>query len=259
MNHLPPDTPRMDQPTDTTPDAHARVWALIPWLVNGRADAADRAVAEQHLLRCAECRAELAAQQRLRQGVQDHLPAAAAGLDAERGLQRLLGRLDQLPLEQDGADPARATPGARPRVAEAGVSGLPAQAAAAAPRRAGRLHAALAAAVVAQAVGLALLSLQLMRSDDAPYRTLSQPTAAAAAPAAYRVAPDPALPMQQWQALLDDTQLRVVDGPNAAGAYALAPRAAASAAASDAASAAVLARLRADPGVRLAEALGPAP
>jgi hypothetical protein len=256
MNHLPPDTPRMDQPTDTTPDAHARVWALIPWLANGRADAADRAVAEPHLLRCAECRAELAAQQRLRQGVQDHLPAAAAGLDAERGLQRLLGRLDQLPLEQDGADPAHA---ARPRVAAGGASSVPAEAAAPAPRRFGRLHSALAAAVVAQAVGLALLSLQLMRSDDAPYRTLSQPAAAAAAPAAYRVAPDPALPMQQWQALLDDTQLRVVDGPNAAGAYALAPRAAASATASDAASAAVLARLRANPGVRLAEALELAP
>jgi hypothetical protein len=258
MNHLPPDTPRMDQPSDITPDAHARAWALIPWLVNGRADAADRAAAEQHLLHCAECRAELAAQQRLRQGVQDHLPAPAAGLDAERGLQRLLGRLDQLPLEQDGADPAQATPAARPRLADAGASGAPAHAAAA-PRRTGRLHTALAAAVVAQAVGLALLSLQLMRSDDAPYRTLSQPGAVAAAPAAYRVAPDPALPMQQWQALLDDTQLRVVDGPNAAGAYALAPRAAASATASDAASAAVLARLRADPGVRLAEALGPAP
>ena len=257
MNHLPPDTSRMDLLHDATPDAHARAWALIPWLVNGRADAAERAAAERHLHGCAECRTELAAQQRLRQGVQDHLPAPAAGLDAERGLQRLLGRLDQLPLEQDGADAAPSMAAARPRLADAGAAGLPGQAAAAAPRRTGRLHTALAAAVVAQAVGLALLSLQLMRSDDAPYRTLSQPPASAPALAAYRVLPDPALPMQQWQALLEATQLRVVDGPNAAGAYALAPRASASGAAP--ASAAVLARLRTAPGVRLAEALGPAP
>ena len=30
-------------------DAHARTWALIPWLVNGRADPAQRAAAEAHL------------------------------------------------------------------------------------------------------------------------------------------------------------------------------------------------------------------
>jgi hypothetical protein len=219
-------------------EAHARAWALIPWLVNGRADAAERAAVEQHLTRCAECRGELAVQQRLRQGLQDHLPPAAE-LDAERGLQRLLGRLDQLPADQETS--ASQVPNAL----------QPAPTAEPQRRRAGRLPAALAAAVVVQAVGLALLSLQLLRGDDAPYRTLSQPAASAPA-AGYRVVPDPGLPMAQWQALLDDTQLRVVDGPNAAGAYALAPRSTPPAAAP----ADVLARLRATPGVRLAEALG---
>lgn len=222
---------RLSEPAD----AHARTWALIPWLVNGRADDAQRAAAEGHLAHCADCRAELQAQQRLRRGLLADLPAPAADLDAERGLQRLLGRLDQLPVEQDLPTAAPPAP--------------------AAPARRARLPVALAAAVVVQAVGLALLSLQLLRTDDAAYRTLSQPAVAAPAEARYRVVPDPAWPMQQWQALLDETQLRVVDGPNAVGAYALAPRSArAPAPAAD-----VLARLRAAPGVRLAEALGPAP
>jgi hypothetical protein len=235
-DRLPPDDARHAE-------AHARAWALIPWLVNGRADAAERAAVEHLLAECAECRAELAVQQRLRQGLQDHLPPSAAALDAERGLQRLLGRLDQLPVDQE-ATAAAAPPSASPP--PAGTTAMP-------HGRGARLRTALAAAVVAQAIGLALLSLQLLRSDDAPYRTLSQPAVSVSASASYRVVPDPALPMRQWQALLDETQLRVVDGPNAAGAYALAPRATPPAAPS----AAVLARLRAAPGVRLAEALGP--
>jgi hypothetical protein len=244
--------------TGADAQAHARAWALIPWLVNGRADDVQRAEAELHLGQCSECRAELAAQQGLRRGVLDDVPPAAAALDAGRGLQRLLGRLDQLPVDQE-ASAAPLQPGAPFAPADTGAP----------RRRAGRLPTALAAAGVAQAVGLALLSLQLLRSDDAPYRTLSQGPSGVATPAAYRVLPDPALPMHQWQALLDETQLRVVDGPNAAGAYALAPRAAPAAAPASASasapvvgsatatSAAVLARLRAAPGVRLAEALGP--
>lgn len=229
-------------------DAHARTWALIPWLVNGRADDAQRAAAEHHLSGCADCRAELQAQQRLRRGLQDALPAAAAEVDAERGLQRLLGRLDQLPQAQDLPDVAPAL-----AAATGAAPASPAVAPAPAGRRA-RLPMALAAAVVVQAVGLALLSLQLLRGDDVAYRTLSQPAAAAPAEARYRVVPDPAWPLQQWHALLDETQLRVVDGPNAVGAYALAPRDGAAAPGAQ-----VLARLRAEPGMRLAEALGGAP
>ena len=249
-------------------DAHARTWALIPWLVNGRADHAQRAAAERHLAGCADCRAELQAQQRLRQGLQAALPAPAAELDAERGLQRLLGRLDQLPVAQDLPDALLAAPGRSPGPASAAPAPAPACAstsgsapesasspAALSRARRARLPMALAAAVVLQAVGLVVLSLQLPRSDDAPFRTLSQPAAAAPVEARYRVVPDPAWPLQRWQALLDETQLRVVDGPNAVGAYALAPRSAQSVAPS----AQVLARLRAAPGMRLAEALGPVP
>ncbi|NRF65833.1 zf-HC2 domain-containing protein [Aquincola sp. S2] len=208
------------------PAEHARTWALIPWLVNGRADARQRAAADHHLAGCADCRAELLAQQRLHQLVQRETPPAAAEVDAQAGLQRLLGRIDQLPEDQ---------------------------AVAPAPRRRAVLPVALAAAVIVQAIGLALLSLQLARQDDAPYATLSRAPAAAAGAATLRVVPDPALPLQQWQALLQDAGLRIVDGPNAAGAYALAPQDPAA----PAATAEQLARLRAAPGIRLAEALDP--
>ena len=44
------------------PDTHAEAWALLPWLANGRIQAADREWVEAHVQGCAECRAELAAQ-----------------------------------------------------------------------------------------------------------------------------------------------------------------------------------------------------
>ena len=44
---------------------HQETWGLLPWLANGRADAAQRDRAEAHLAECADCRAELAREQRL--------------------------------------------------------------------------------------------------------------------------------------------------------------------------------------------------
>jgi hypothetical protein len=225
---------RSGPPTGSGAAGHAETWALIPWLVNGRADAAQRARAEHHLAHCADCRAEQQAQQQLQRALSEEPPAPGADLDAERGLQRLLGRLDPWPVEPEGFAAAAAPAAAAPRP------------------RAGRLPMALAAAVLLQAIVLVVLGLQLRDTDDPAYRTLSQAPALAAGTARWRVVPDAALPMAQWQALLQDLGLRVVDGPNAVGAYALAPRAAA---ASTGDAAAVLARLRAAPGVRLAEAL----
>lgn len=205
-------------------DLHARTWALIPWLVNGRADAGQRADAEAHLAHCADCRAELDAQRRLQRAIaQDDAPVAG---EAEAGLQRLLSRLDQL--------------------SEQPLPSLPAPP----PRR--WLPAALAAAVVIQAIGLALLGWRAMDGDDARYAVLSTPPAAAAGAAAtLRVVPDPTMPLQQWQVLLQQHRLRIADGPNGAGAYALAPLDGAAPAAE------LLQQLRAAPGIRFAEAIAP--
>lgn len=228
-------------PTDPTAPAggaadHARVWALLPWLVNGSASAVQRADAQAHLAGCADCRAELQWQTELQAAFQQApLPLP----DAEAGLQKLLGRLDSNAEAGSGStDPAPVS------------AGRPAG---------GHATRWLAAAVVVQAVALGTLGLAGLaggRSGDAaPYRALSQ---APATPdqATLRVLPDAQLPLGQWQLLLQQQGLQVVEGPNTAGAYGLAP--VAGAAAGGAAVAAsgpgdTLARLRAHPGIRMAE------
>jgi hypothetical protein len=222
--HLPP-SPFAKGPADAvdSADDHARSWSLIPWLVNGRAEGEQRRRALAHLQHCAACRAEWQAQQDLARAVNAEETEAQAMPDAEAGLQRLLGRLDQVPL----ARPER--------------------------RGHGRLTQALAAAVVVQAVGLALLGFQLSRpSPPADYAALSQPASAAGpVTATVRLLPEGRLPLAEWQALLSTHGLVVVDGPNSAGAYGVAPRRAAA----GPSRAELLARLRAAPGILLAEPL----
>lgn len=219
---------------------HAQVWELLPWLVNGRAIDEQRALADQHLPHCADCRAELHAQAQLQQAVlQAPLPAADAAADVDAGLARLLGRIAEPAI--GSAEPLQAQP-------------LPGSG-----RRASRLPLLLAAAVVVQAVGLGLMSLHLLQGDKSGFRTLSQAPAASAA-ATLRVLPDAGMAMADWQALLQAQGLKVVDGPNSMGAYALAPQAAAGDAAQRASRTATqLAQLRATAGIRLAEPLGPMP
>ncbi len=205
-------------------DDHARSWALIPWLVNGRAAGDERRRALAHLQHCAACRAEWQAQQALAEAVRATEPEVSGLPAAEAGLARLMGRLDPVP---------------QPRPAR---------------RPVGRLPLALAAAVAVQSVGLVLLSLHLARQEPADYAALSQPAGAAAAAATLRIVPDGSMPLAQWHALLQTQGLVVVEGPNSAGAYGVAARraGAASAAGDDA----LLARLRATPGILLAEPLG---
>jgi hypothetical protein len=114
---------------------------------------------------------------------------------------------------------------------------------------------ALAATVLAQAIGLGVLSSQLFTANQTPtYRTLSDAPAPIAS-GAVRVVPDPNLPLAEWNALLRTLQLQVVGGPNGMGAYIVAP------AAPDAADQAsqIVQQLRAAPGVRLAEPISPTP
>ncbi|MFO1340391.1 MAG: zf-HC2 domain-containing protein [Burkholderiaceae bacterium] len=222
--------PDIPAPHDARAD-HLRAWGLLPWVVNGRATAEQAQWVDAHVAGCDDCRAELAWQRSLRDAIAAP-PAVAAG-DPEAALQRLMARLD-VPAEAQPLPPAPA-PAGGPRY----------------------LTQALVAAVVVQAVGLGLLSLHLWPGaghDAAPgYQTLSEPAAAAGT---LRVLPDGAMTQADWRALLQAQGLQVVAGPNAAGAYALAPAAGTGALLPrDQA----LARLRASPGVRLAEPIGEAP
>jgi Putative zinc-finger len=211
---------------------HLRAWEALPWVVNGRATPEQAQWVAQHLAGCEDCRAEFAWQQRLRDAMAapadvEAADAARAAETTEAGLRRLLARLDE---------PAALAP-------------LPA-------RGVTRLTWALAAAVVLQAVGLGVMSLQLgsQNMPQADYQTLTDPPASAAA-ASLRVLPDPAMRLADWQALLQAEGLQVVSGPNAAGAYALAP----AVGQAPAPLKQTLENLRRAPGVRLAEPIGPAP
>lgn len=167
-------------------DDHARIHALMPWVLNGQADAAQQAEVDRHLAHCPACREEMARQQRLQAALQ--LPAATAP-DVEAGLGRLMQRIEL--------------------------------AAAPAPRawRSSRMSLALAACVALQAVALAVLAPQVWQARSGDYQLLSQtPTVAKAQ---LRVLPAPELTLAQWQALLRAEGLQVVAGPNAVGAYAL--------------------------------------
>jgi hypothetical protein len=212
---------------------HLPVWEAIPWVVNGRATPAQARLVAAHVAQCEDCRAELDLQTHLQQAMgaaPDAVLAApddaAQPADVEAGLQRLLVRLDDVPEQQPRPAPV--------------ASGR-------------RLTLALAAAVVVQAVGLGVLSLRQAPADSAAYRTLSDSAPPAAARATLRVLPDASMTLSEWQATLQALDLHVVQGPNAAGAYALAPTTGMPVrTVTD-----VVARLRATPGIRLAEQIGP--
>lgn len=209
---------------------HQQVWESLPWLANGTANADQRRRAAAHLAECADCRGELEVQRRLQRAVVEAQPQS--GGDAEPGLQRLLERLEAPSMEQ----PLPSPPATAPR------------------REASRLTLALAVAVVVQAIGLGVLGAQAVRGEDAvEYRMLSQQRAPLQRHASLQVVPASSMTMADWQHLLHVHHLRVVDGPNEAGSYALASADPAAVKSADA----LLQTLRATPGVRLAEPIAP--
>lgn len=203
-------------PTYSSQDC-PRAWEMMPWVLQQSATEEQGQWLARHLAHCAACSAEFEQQERLQQAMS--LPTDIK-LDAEAGLQRLLGRLDA-PMPQ--AETVRARPG-------------------------GWLTRALAAAVLVQAIGIGALGLKVWSANEHPaYRTLSQEPAAPAAHGAIRVVPDANMTLADWNALLHSLQLQVVGGPNDVGAYTVAPSASASKASN------ALLQLRAARGVRLAE------
>lgn len=163
-------------------DIHRRTWDRIPWVVGGGADEAVRAEVEAHVAECAACRDEYAFQRSLRDALQaDDRPATATDAALERFWQQVDGEA--------------ASDGARPVAREDGAN------------RPGMWTRWLAAAVVVQAVALALLIGE--RPAAPPIMTLSSQMAPVGAQA--RLAPVPALTQAELQALLIGERLRVVE------------------------------------------------
>jgi len=200
----------------------ARAWEIMPWALQATAAPGQREWLMHHLAQCEACSAEFAQQSRLRCALS--LPTNVP-VDAEHGLKRLLERIDTP--EPDATPVRRWSSG-------------------------NRLTRALAAAVVLQAIGIGALGVRLW-SDQAPhYRTLSRPALLEPA-GALRVVPAAGMKLADWSKLLHDLGLRVIDGPNDAGAYAVVPAGSASSSAS------TLRRLRADSDIRLAEPVDDTP
>ncbi|TDR47601.1 putative zinc finger protein [Tahibacter aquaticus] len=205
---------------DTTP--HSQIWELIPWVANGTATPAQQQRVQEHLRDCSDCRDEYAQQCRFLAGMQldDDAPPAA-----EPALRRLMQRID-------AAEPAI----------------LPAPSAPA--RLAARAVPWLAAAVVVQAIGLALLGSALVQrppATRADYVTLSQ--APASERAAVRLVAAPEMDLASLRRVLGETGLHIVQSNADNSIFGLAP--ARTAPAVDVAEA--IARLRREPGVLLAE------
>jgi len=143
-------------------------------------------------------------------------------LDAQAGRRRLLAHIDAFGHE------------ATPSGVQAGR---------------GWLKQGLRAAAVVQVLGLSIVGYRLWLPDPtALYRTLSREAAPAVA-GTIRVVPDAAMALADWNALLHVLRLRVVGGPDAAGAYTVAPMD------PRATTRHTLQQLRSAQGIRLAEAV----
>ena len=203
---------------------------LLPWYANATLEPEDESRVRAHLSDCPSCRRELAALRATLAAVAD-APTEQDAAGTDRDWERLHRRLHAL---------RSGTPAARPLHR----------------MRAGWREAApwLRVALAAQCAVVAVLAVLLVGTDrpppaDAPYRTLSATEAPRASADTLLVVFDPRLTDAQLRELLGANHARIVDGPNAAGAFLVAAPPGQAGPVRDA--------LRASPGVAMAERLGP--
>jgi hypothetical protein len=225
------------------PDPHEETRELLPWLANGTLADAELERVQAHLDACAACRGQLGWEQGLRAAGQPEPPLSAA--HAFAALLPRLGAQESGLRDRAGGvprDPPAATPQHAPGGHDQGRPGRWTGLAAANDPRWLRTLAALQLCIIA-ALGLALAQLA-PHGGEAAYRTLgAQPAAAGNIVVSF----DAGTPERELRRILQASGGRVVDGPTATGAWILAiPPGAARPA---------LARLRAEPGVTLAEPL----
>jgi hypothetical protein len=192
------------KPTDTR--LHQETWGLLPWLANGRAAPAQHHRAEAHLADCADCRAALAREQRLRAAMaQPSVP----GPDLSQGLARLMQRLDQ-------ATPARPQrPWLALGVGNAGRNTTIRLSTAA-------LLGALQLALFAAAAAWWLHTSAPANDSTSAYQTLTQaPASAAPVGPGVRAVFHGERSIGELQALLVGHALVIVSGPTEAGVFTL--------------------------------------
>jgi hypothetical protein len=210
------------------PDTHAEAWALLPFLANGRISAEEREWVEMHVHSCEACRDEFAVQQSLARQLRDGQAPFAGG--EQRAFAKLWTRI------------------------EASESALPAQSDVAvrsigsAPRRTVRW---LAAAVVVQAIGLALLGVTALRTSDMPageFRTVTSTETRTLGPA-IRLVFSADASIAEVTDILSRHDLELIGGPQGGGIFTAGMKDAASGPSAES----VATRLREDERVQFAE------
>jgi anti-sigma factor RsiW len=209
---------------------HREVERLLPWYANATLEHDERARVHKHLSTCGACRAELAGLRAMIDAAAD-APIETADADIDRGWERLHRRLH-------ASRNAPATPRALHRLQRGWRSAAP----------------WVRVALAAQCAVVAVLLVFLVRTeraprDDAPYRTLSAAAEPRTSADTLLVVFDPRLTDAQLRELLGANHARIVDGPNATGAFLVA--------APPGQAELVRNALRASPGVAMAERLAP--
>jgi len=174
----------------------AEVRSSLPWFITGRLPESDAQELRNHLDGCGACRAELAAEQRLRAAVSSE---GAVELAPQGAMRKFFERLDSLESERPAAAPAL---------------------------RQSHWRIAAAVVVVVQAIGLAALATRVAVHDPrlaaAPvYVTQSAASAPAHGPR-VRVVVDPSLSVADFEHLLRGIDAEIVAGPSEAHVYTLA-------------------------------------
>jgi hypothetical protein len=220
--------------TEETPLLHEECWLLLPWLANGRLQAADRARVEQHMRECAQCAQETAWQRVACQALAEPDRVTYAPGPSFRKLM-------------EGID--RRSGGVGPRIAHGLRRAAPSRAARAAWRPPGFAWAASFLLVIT----LGTLAPLAYRWSQPLYVTHTAP--AARGGEVLHVAFERSLPIGDVEELLRSAGARVVEGPGDSGIFGVAPVGAAEARGVTPQMRALAARLRADPRVRWVEPL----
>ncbi|HUO20831.1 MAG TPA: zf-HC2 domain-containing protein [Steroidobacteraceae bacterium] len=210
---------------------HEEAWRLLPWLVNGRLEGAERVRIERHVRDCEACARELALQRLWRDGLTAPERVTYAPGPSFR---KLMERIDAA----GGARTGGAKPAAR----------------AARTRAAWRPPGLAWAASFLACVALGTCALTAYRWSQPLYLTHTAPPASPAG--VLHLAFDRSLAIGDAERLLLAAGARVVEGPDASGVFGVAPAAAAPTPPARAAQLrALAARLRADARVRWIEPL----
>jgi len=186
---------------------HRAISEIIPWFINGTLGDLERQRVDAHLRSCAVCRDELLQEQRVYQAMAgetgvDYVPAAS--------LKRLQAKLDALGA-QAAPGHAAAAAAARSPLEQPAPRWLPWQR---------RIAASIA--LVGVILGLTTLNQWFRAREFTPaYHTVT--TSESRAPdEVIRAVFSPSITLVELQAILDESQLRIVAGPTEAGVYSLA-------------------------------------